>query len=82
MKSDFSKMDHLTRINYEEFYLLGYNAVYFVGSQPTFRRNMSPPSTGSKNKPSKKPELKAGGKQKTELFITTAVRTSNPIRIN
>jgi hypothetical protein len=29
--------------------------VQSVGSQPTFRRNMSLPSTGSKNKPSKKP---------------------------
>jgi hypothetical protein len=32
---------------YEEFYLLAYNAE----SQTTFRKNMSPPSSGSKNKP-------------------------------
>jgi hypothetical protein len=31
--------------------------VYFVESQPTFRRNISPPSSGSKNKPNKKPAL-------------------------
>jgi hypothetical protein len=30
--------------------------VYSVESQPTFRRNISPPSSGSKNKPSKNPE--------------------------
>jgi hypothetical protein len=28
-------------------------------SQPTFRRNMAPPSSGSKSKPSKKPDLLA-----------------------
>jgi hypothetical protein len=39
---------------YDEFYLLGYNAVYSIESQPTFRKNMSPPSSGSKNKQSKK----------------------------
>jgi hypothetical protein len=33
---------------YEELYLLGYNAVYSVESQPTFRRNMSL-SSGLKN---------------------------------
>jgi hypothetical protein len=27
---------------YEDFYLQGHNAVYSVGSQPTFRRNTSP----------------------------------------
>jgi hypothetical protein len=40
---------------FEEFYLLGYNTVQAAESQPTFRKNMSPPSPGSKNKPSKKP---------------------------
>jgi hypothetical protein len=39
----------------EEFCLLGYDAVSSVESQSTFRRNMSPPSSGSKNKLSKKP---------------------------
>jgi hypothetical protein len=34
--------------------LIGYNTVYSVENQPTFRRNMSP-SSGSKNKPSKEP---------------------------
>jgi hypothetical protein len=32
---------------YEEFYLLGYNVVYSVESQPTFRWNMSPLYSGS-----------------------------------
>jgi hypothetical protein len=31
----------------EELYLLVNNAVQFVGSQPTFRRNMSTPSSES-----------------------------------
>jgi hypothetical protein len=35
---------------HEELYLLGYNAVYSDESKPTFRRNMSPPSSGSRNK--------------------------------
>jgi hypothetical protein len=38
---------------YEEFYPLGYNTVYSVESQPTFRRNMLPPSS-KLNKSSKK----------------------------
>jgi hypothetical protein len=32
---------------------LGYNVMYSVESQSTFRRNMSPPSSESKNKPSR-----------------------------
>jgi hypothetical protein len=43
---------------YEELYLLGYNTLQSVESQPTFRRNISLPSLVSKNEPSKKPELK------------------------
>jgi hypothetical protein len=44
-------------INYfpEHFYLLGYNAEYLVESQLTFRRTISSPTSGSKNKPGKKP---------------------------
>jgi hypothetical protein len=34
---------------YEEYYLVGYNAVYSIESQPTFRRNISPPSLTLKN---------------------------------
>jgi hypothetical protein len=40
------------------FYLLGYNAVQPVESQPTFRRNMSPSSWGS-NRSSEKPASSA-----------------------
>jgi hypothetical protein len=36
---------------YEEFYLMGYNGASSE-SQPTFWRIMSPPSSGSKKKPS------------------------------
>jgi hypothetical protein len=35
----------------EGFCLLGYNAVHSVESKPTFRRNIWPPSSGSKKKP-------------------------------
>jgi hypothetical protein len=37
------------------FCLLGYNALHSTESQLTFQRNMLPPSSGSKNKLSKKP---------------------------
>jgi hypothetical protein len=40
----------LTAVVIEGFCLLGYYAAYSVERQPTFRRNMSPPSSGSKNK--------------------------------
>jgi hypothetical protein len=36
---------------FEEYYLLGYNALWSDENQPTFRRNISPPSSGSENKP-------------------------------
>jgi hypothetical protein len=39
----------------EEFCLLKYNSVRPVESQPRFRRNVSPPSSASRNKPNKKP---------------------------
>jgi hypothetical protein len=42
-----------TNIGLEEYYLLGYNAMYYVESQQTFRRNTLPPFSGSKNKLSK-----------------------------
>jgi hypothetical protein len=38
----------------ENYYLLGYNAVWSIVSQLKFWRNISSPSSGSKNKPSKK----------------------------
>jgi hypothetical protein len=40
--------------SYGEFCILGYKALLFVESQPMFRRNMSPSSSESKNKPNKK----------------------------
>jgi hypothetical protein len=43
---------------YEEYYLLGYKAVYYTESQPTFRKNISPPSLESKNMQNKKPSWK------------------------
>lgn len=38
----------------EDFCLLGYNALYYVESQPIFRRNVWPPSSGLKSKPRSK----------------------------
>jgi hypothetical protein len=38
-----------------EFYLLEYNVVESVESQPTFQRNISSQSSVSENQPSKKP---------------------------
>jgi hypothetical protein len=35
----------------KDVYLLAYNALYSGESQPTFRRNMSPPSSELKSKP-------------------------------
>jgi hypothetical protein len=39
----------------KEFYLRGYNAIYFVEMQPIFRRNLSTPSPRLKNEPGRKP---------------------------
>jgi hypothetical protein len=69
----------------EEYYLLGYSAVYSVESQPMFRRNISPPSSGYKNKLNKKPASTLSGLhgvifQKMVLFKTIAVRTSKPTK--
>jgi hypothetical protein len=42
----------IIRINrHEEFHLLIYNAMQFSGSLSTFRKNNSPPSSRSRNKP-------------------------------
>jgi hypothetical protein len=40
-------------VKLQEFCLVGYNALYFVENQLTFRRNKSPPSLGLKTKPNK-----------------------------
>jgi hypothetical protein len=38
----------------EELCVVRYNVVYYDENKPMFQRNMSPPFSGSKNKPSKK----------------------------
>jgi hypothetical protein len=56
----------LTKLSHEEFYLLGYNAVWSVEIQSTFHTNMLPLFSGSKNKPS----MKAGGKQSSHASVS------------
>jgi hypothetical protein len=83
-------------IIFEEYYLLGYNV---VESQPTFRRNISPPTCfhsgflfgkffdpeDGGDVPPKRRLIFNGLygviSQKIVLFITTDVRTSNPLII-
>jgi hypothetical protein len=105
-RSSFSRL--LTSIkhnHHNEYYLLQHNTMQSTESQPTFWRNISPPSSRSNNL-TKTPAW-AGGKQsllatcsaystlkmeaicsskmlvsqKIVLFITTGVRTSNPIQL-
>jgi hypothetical protein len=57
---------------YEKYHLLGHNAVYSVECQPTFWRNISPPSSGSKEQVQLETSAKAGGKQSlclADLFL-------------
>jgi hypothetical protein len=55
----------------EEFYLLGYGAMSSIESQPTFLEVVPPKRWMTFN------GLHGVISQKIELFITTAVRTSN-----
>jgi hypothetical protein len=48
LNNDLSRISGSHSGGYEEYHLMGYNAVYSVECQPTFRRNISPPSSGSK----------------------------------
>jgi hypothetical protein len=51
-------------IFFNEFYHLGCNVVQSCESQLTSRRNISPPSSGSKSKTSKRNQQEAGRKRK------------------
>jgi hypothetical protein len=58
----------------------GYNAVLFVEIQSTFRRNMSPPSTGSQNKPSKTPAWKQSGKHGLSFTLVSCLAYSSTLK--
>jgi hypothetical protein len=58
---------------YEEYYILGCNPMQPVESQPTFRRNISPPSSGSTNKLSKKPACKLVARQPERCFFARLI---------
>jgi hypothetical protein len=57
-------------------HLLGFSAVWSV-RESNFRSNISPPFSGSKISPER--NCLVTGVQEMAIFITTAVRTSNPI---
>jgi hypothetical protein len=71
-------------IKYVQFSLVGYNAVQSDESEPTFRRNMSPPSsdliteTTRSSRRLNLARLPGLASQKREFFMTTAVRTADP----
>lgn len=54
--------------SYEESDLLENNTAQYAESQPKFRTNMSPPSSGVKNNPSKKRAL---GRQQAWSYTST-----------
>jgi hypothetical protein len=49
-----AKCEKIIKAEVKDLFLSGYKAVQSVESKPKFRRNMSPPSSGLKSKPSKK----------------------------
>jgi hypothetical protein len=52
---------HFERVvKFEEYHLLGYKAVKSVKCQPTFRRNILPPSSESKKQDEQETGMKAG----------------------
>jgi hypothetical protein len=53
-------LEGLTAVVMKISIFLEYNAMQYVQSKPTFRRNISSPSSSSKNNPSKKPDTPVG----------------------
>jgi hypothetical protein len=50
----------------QEYYLPGYNDVQSAESQPTFWRNMSPPSSGSKKNANEETKVKQAASKSFE----------------
>jgi hypothetical protein len=59
-----------------DFSLLGHNAVQSAESQNTFQMSMSPPSSGSKNKPSVAYIPEDGIRHKLVQHILAVVKTN------
>jgi hypothetical protein len=80
-KGFYSNKPHMLDLTFSQRWLWGvlYNNVQSTESQLTFRKNMSPPSSGLKNKPSKKLLSKEVTSQKTELFIKHNIWKPQPI---
>jgi hypothetical protein len=73
-KSNISQSMLVLRWGYYEDYYLPACIAAYLGKRPTFRRNKSPPSSGWKSKPRKKP-AETGGKLSEKLVeIPTTYR--------